>query len=58
MGESLRAALSEGLMDAVDAQIVAGDDGLLEGTNLANHNVSAVTTFAHYVSNVRVFCGC
>ena len=51
MGESLRMALSEGLQDAVDAQIVAGDDGLLTGTNLPNHNVSAVTTFAHYVSN-------
>ena len=50
MGESLRMALFEGLMDAMDAQIVAGDEGLLEGTNLANHNAAAVTTFANYVS--------
>ena len=51
MGESLRMALSEGLMDAMDAQIVAGGDGLLDGTNLANHNTAAITTFAAYVSN-------
>ena len=53
MGESLRSVGAFGGSDGrgTNAQIVAGDDGLLDGTNLANHNVSAVTTFAHYVSN-------
>ena len=40
MSEALRMALSEGLSDALDKQIVNGTNGLLEGTNLANHNVS------------------
>ena len=51
MDESLRENLSMGLMDGLDAQIIAGTNGLLAGTNLPNNNVSAVTTFANYVSN-------
>ena len=51
MDESLRENLSMGLMDGLDQQILAGTNGLLTGTNLANHNVSAATTFANYVSN-------
>ena len=50
MGESLRAALSESLSEALDVQIVAGADGLLGGTNLANHAQAAVDTYGTYVS--------
>ena len=48
MDESLRENLSEGLADGLDKQIIAGTNGLLTGTNLANNNVSAVTTFPLY----------
>ena len=50
MDSALRMALSDGLSDALDAQIIAGTNGLLTGTNLPNHNVSAVTTYALYRS--------
>ncbi len=48
MGEALRANLSDALADALDKQVLAGTDGLFTGTNLANHNVNAVTTYALY----------
>lgn len=51
MGEALREALSGGLSDKLDQQILAGTNGLFSGTNLDNHNVNAVTTFATYISN-------
>ena len=51
MDESLRENLSMGLQDGLDAEIIAGTNGLLEGTNLSNNNVSAITTFASYLSN-------
>ena len=50
MDAALRENLSMGLSDALDEEILTGDNGLLEGTNLANHNVSAVTTYALYRS--------
>ena len=50
MAESLRENLSMALGDALDKEILSGANGLLNGTNLANHNVSAVTTFANYLS--------
>ena len=50
MGESLRQALNESLSEALDVQIVSGADGLLGGTNLANHAQAAVDTFGTYVS--------
>ncbi len=50
MDESLRENLSEGLADGLDKQIISGTNGLLTGTNLANHNVSAETTYALYRS--------
>ena len=52
MDESLRQNLSAGLSDGLDAEVVAGDNGLLEGTNLANHNVSAETSYALYRSQL------
>ena len=51
MDEALRMNLSDALADALDKQILAGTNGLLAGTNLANHNVSSVTAYADYVSN-------
>ena len=48
MGEALRRNLSDGLADGLDRQIVNGTAGLLNGTNLANNNVSAVTSYALY----------
>ena len=50
MDESLRENLSMGLADGLDKQIIAGTNGLLTGTNLDNHNVSAVTSYALYRS--------
>ena len=51
-GDALREALQGGLGDALDKQILAGTNGLLTGTNLPNNNVSAITAFADYVSNL------
>ena len=52
MDAALRQNLNEALSDGLDEQVVAGDDGLLEGTNLANNNVSAVTSYALYRSQL------
>ena len=51
MGESLRSALNEGLGETLDREGITGTNGLLTGTNLANHAASAVTTFAKYISD-------
>ena len=48
MDSALRENLSMGLADGLDKAIIAGTNGLLTGTNLANHNVSAETTYALY----------
>ena len=52
MDESLRMNLSQGLSDGLDKQIMAGTNGLLTSTNLANHAASAVTSFSNYVANL------
>ena len=52
LDSSLRLALSGGLEEALDEQAINGSDGLLNGTNLSNNNVSAVTTFALYLSGL------
>ena len=52
MDSALRENLSMALGDALDKQVVSGTNGLLTGTNLANHNVSAVTSFASYRSQL------
>ena len=39
-----------GLWTALTLQIIAGTNGLLTGTNLANHNVTTETTFDLYQS--------
>ena len=50
MDNALRANLSDALSDKLDQQILAGDEGLLHSTNLANHNVTVVTSYALYRS--------
>ena len=53
LSEALRMNLSDALADELDKQVVMGDpEGLLHGTVLGNHNVSAVTTFALYRSQL------
>ena len=51
MSDALQAALQGGIEDKLDEQIMEGTNGLLTGTNLANHNVTAVTGFSDYVSD-------
>ena len=48
MDSALRDNLSMALSDKLDQQILNGDEGLLDGTNLTNHNVSTETTYALY----------
>ena len=38
------------LGDALDAEIVNGTDGLLNGTNLPNHNVSVATSYLLFLA--------
>ena len=47
---SLRQALNSGLEEKLDQELIAGTEGLLTGTNLANHAAAAATTFALYMS--------
>ena len=48
MDEALRMNLSDALADALDNRILAGTNGLLTGTILANNNVTTQTTYALY----------
>ena len=50
MDSALRMALNSGLQEKLDYEAIAGADGLLNGSNLGNHNVTAATTFALYLS--------
>ena len=52
MDEALRINLSDALADGLDKEILAGTEGLFTGTKLANHNASAVTTYANYRSQL------
>ena len=51
MDSALRENLSMGLADGLDRQIMVGTNGLLTGTNLADHDATAVTTYDTYVSD-------
>ena len=51
MDMALRQNLSDGLAAGLDKEIISGTNGLLNGTNLAAHNASAVTTYAGYRSD-------
>ena len=48
MDVALRENLNVGLSDGLDKQIIAGANGLLTGTNLANHAATAVSDYASY----------
>ena len=48
MDASLRENLNLALADKLDSEILAGTQGLFTGTNLANHNTNAVTSYANY----------
>ena len=52
MDEALRSNLSDALSDGLDKQILTGTEGLFTGTNLSNHNVAAVTSYANYRSEL------
>ena len=52
MDMALRENLSMALSDELDAQILAGTQGLFTAQNLDNHNVAAVTTYALYRSGL------
>ena len=56
MESALRMALNSGLAEKIDKEVVSGTEGLLTGTNLENNNVSALTTFASYVSDFCYAC--
>ena len=49
---SLRLALNGGLQERLDQQAINGSGGLLNGSNLPNNNVNAVSTFALYLSGL------
>ena len=50
LDSSLRLALNSGLEEKLDFEAIAGDEGLLTGTKLANHNSNATAAFADYLS--------
>ena len=52
MDSALRQNLSDSLADGLDKEAISGSDGLLNGTNLPNNNVTAVTTYALYRSGL------
>ena len=52
MDAALRENLSAGLADGLDDQVLTNTNGLFTGTILANNNVSAITTFANYISEM------
>ena len=52
MDMALRENLSMALADGLDLQVMAGTNGLLTATNLANHAAGGVTGFADYKSQL------
>ena len=51
MDSALRAALNGGLQEKLALAAITDTAGLLIGTNLPNHNVTSVTSFAGYLSD-------
>ena len=51
MDAALRMNLADGLQDGLDRQVMRGTNGLLTGTNLADHDATAVFAFADYISD-------
>ena len=52
MDAAIRENLSEGMSAELDKQLFSGTNGLLVGTNLANHNVTVATTWDLYLSQM------
>ena len=52
MGDALQEALQGGIADKLDKEIIQGTNGLLTGTNLANHAEAAASTYANYVAKL------
>ena len=50
LDSSLRLALNSGLEEKLDFEAIAGDEGLLHGSNLANNTSNATAAFADYLS--------
>ena len=50
LDSSLRMALNAGLEEKLDYEAIAGDEGLLTGTKLANHNSNSTAAFTDYLS--------
>ena len=53
LDSSLRMALNAGLEEKLDYEAIAGDEGLLHGSNLANNTSNATAAFGDYLSR---FC--
>ena len=52
LDSSLRLALNSGLSEALDQQAINGGSGLLNGSNLSNNNVTALTSFVQYLDRL------
>ena len=52
LDSSLRRALNSGLQEKLDQQAINGSSGLLNGTNLSNNNVTAITSFVQYLDRL------
>ena len=52
MDAALRMNLSDAIQDSLDAQVLAGTNGLLTGTNLADNAASSETDYAGYLSGL------
>ena len=52
LDSSLRRALNSGLQEKLDQQAINGSSGLLNGTNLSNNNVTALTSFVQYLDRL------
>ena len=52
MADALRDALQSALVDKLDSEIMRGTNGLLTGTNLANHARASASDYAHYVAEL------
>ena len=52
LDSSLRLALNLGLQEKLDQQVINGSDGLLNGSNLSNNNVTALTSFSQYLDRM------
>ena len=52
MGEALRQNLGDALGDGLDKQVISGPNGLLNGANIPNRNVTVTTSYALYRSGL------